>query len=50
MKPNIVFTGTKLSPNFHIKDAVPFTEKHDVIYKSVCATGSCNEDYIGECA
>ena len=47
MKPNIVFTGTKLSPNFHIKDPVPFTEKHDVIYRSVCATESFNEDYIG---
>ena len=50
MKPNIVFTGTKLSPNFNAKDPAPFTKKHDVIYKSVCATGSCNEDYIGECA
>ena len=23
--------------------------KNITIYKSVCATGSCNEDYIGEC-
>ena len=50
MKPNIAFTGTKLSSNFNLKDPVPFTEKHDVIYRSVCATESCNEDYVGECA
>ena len=50
MKPNIVFTGTKLSSNFNVKDPVPFTEEHDVIYRSVCATEKCNEDYIGECA
>ena len=42
---NIVFTGTKLSSNFNVKDPVPFTEKHAVIYRSVCATESCNEDY-----
>ena len=49
VKPNIVFTGLKLSSNFHVKDPVPFTEKHDVIYRSVCATESCNEEYVGEC-
>ena len=50
MKQNIVFSGTKLSSNFTVKNAVSFTEKHDLIYKSVCATESCNEDYVGECA
>ena len=50
VKPNIVFTGTKLSSNFNVKDPVPFTEEHDVIYRSVFATEKCNEDYIGECA
>ena len=50
VKPNIVFTGTKRSCNFNVKDPVPFSEKHDVIYRSVCATESCNEDYNGECA
>ena len=49
MKPNIVFTGTKLPSNFNVKDPVPFTEKHDVIYRSVCATKSCNEDYVVKC-
>ena len=50
MKPNIVFTGTKLPSNFNVKDPVPFMEKHDIIYRSVCATERCNEDYVGECA
>ena len=31
VKPNVVFTGTKHSSNFNVKDPVPFTEKHDVI-------------------
>ena len=50
MKPNIIFTGTKHSSNFNVKDPVQFTKKHEVIYRSVCATESCNEDYVGECA
>ena len=50
VKPNIAFTCAKFSSNFNIKDPGPFTEKHDIIYRSVCATESCNEDYVGECA
>ena len=50
VKPNIVFTGTKLSSNFNVKDPLLFTEKHDVIYRSVCATERCNENYVGEWA
>ena len=50
LKPNVVFTGTKLSSNFNVEDPVPFTEKHDIIYTSVCETKSCNENYVGECA
>ena len=44
-----MFTGTKLSSNFNIKYPVPFTEKHDIIYRPVCTTESCNEDYVDEC-
>ena len=50
VKPNMVFTGTKLSSNLNVKDPVPFTEKHNVIYRSVCATERRNEDYVSECA
>ena len=45
LKPNIVFTGTtKLLSNFNLKQPVPFTETHDIIYKSE----NCNEVYVGE--
>ena len=47
MRPNNTFTGTKLSSNFNLKDPVPFTKKHDVIYILVCTTESCNKDYVG---
>ena len=51
MKLNIVFNVTKLLSIFNVKVSAPFMEKHDVIYsRSVCATESCNEDYVGECA
>ena len=50
VKPNIVCTGTKLSSNFNVKDPVPFNEKHDIIYRSVCATERCNEDHVCECS
>ena len=50
VRPIIVFTGTKLSSNFNVKDPEPFTEKHDVMYRSVCVTENCNEGYVGECA
>ena len=43
MKSNIVFTGAKLSSNFNVKDPVPFTEKHDVIYRSLYATETVME-------
>ena len=49
MKPDAVFTGTKLSSNFNVEDPVPFTEKHDVIYRPVYATENYNEGYVGEC-
>ena len=50
VKPNIIFTGTKPSPNFNVKDTVSSTEKHDVTYKSVCPTENYKEDYAGEFA
>ena len=36
--------------NLNVKDPIPFTKKHGIIYRSACATESCNEDYVGECA
>ena len=48
VKPTIVFTGTNLLSNFNVKGFVSFTEKDDVIYRSIYANESCNEDYVGE--
>ena len=50
VKPNIILTGAKFSSNLYVKDPVLFNKKHDIIYRSVCATESCNEDYVGKCA
>ena len=41
------------SPNTeqgNVKDLAPFIKKHYIIYRLVCATQSCNEDSVGECA
>lgn len=40
----IIYTNTKFSSHFNIKDEIPFQEKHDLIYRSACASESCNED------
>ena len=31
-----------------MKDKTPFEEQHDLVYKAVCATEKCTEDYVGE--
>jgi hypothetical protein len=49
VKLNIIYTGTKLSSNFSLKDQIPFEEKHDVVYKSVCPVENCHHSYVGEC-
>ena len=42
----IIYTGTKLSSNFNIKDAKK--HKHDIIYKAQCPDLNCDESYIRE--
>ena len=42
----LVFTSSKLSSNFCLKDPIPESLKALVIYKFTCA--SCNASYIGE--
>ena len=49
MKPNIVLLLQNIHLTFNVKDPVPFNEKQDVIYRSACATGNCNDDYDSEC-
>ena len=33
-----------------MKDKIPFEEQHDLVYKAVCATEKCTEDYVGQTA
>ena len=42
----LVYTGTKLSSNFQLKDKKKFGHKHDSVYYVKCP--ECQEDYIGE--
>ena len=44
----IVFTGTKLSSHFNIKDETNKQHKHDLVYLSSCPSSTCNNCYIGE--
>ena len=31
-----------------MEDKTPFEEQHDLLYRAVCATSNCTEDYVGE--
>ena len=42
--------SSKLSCKFNVKDKTPFEEQHDLLYRAVCATNNCTEDYAGETA
>ena len=44
----IVFTGTKLSSHFNIKDETNKQHKHDLVYLSSFPSSTCNNCYIGE--
>ena len=33
-----------------MKDKTPFEEQHDLLYRAVCATNNCTEDYVGQTA
>ena len=48
VKVDIIYTNSKLSFKFNVKDKIPFEEQHDILYRSVCATDNCIEDYVEE--
>ena len=51
IQTEIVYNSTKLfSLLNNSKDVTALEDKHDVAYRSVCATGNCNANYIAECA
>ena len=33
-----------------MKDKTLFQKQHNLLYRDVCATNNCNEDYVGETA
>ena len=46
VEPKFVYTGTKLSAKFQIKDKTKDERKHDVVYYAKCP--KCDESYVGE--
>ena len=49
-KLEIIYTGTKLSSKFQIKDSTDKIHQHDLVYKVTCPNKECNATYIGETA
>ena len=49
-KGRYCYIGSKLSRKFNMEDKTPLEEQHDLLYKAVCATNNCTEDYAGESA
>ena len=47
-KAQIVYTGTKLSSKFSIKDKTKKEHQHDLIYSVKCPDDTCNVSYNGE--
>ena len=47
---NVVYTGTKLSTKFQVKDKTKVTHQHNIVYKITCPEIECNATYIGETA
>ena len=50
VKADIVYIGCKWSCKFNVKDKTPFEEQQGLLYRALCATNNCIEDYVGETA
>ena len=48
--PTVVFTGSKLSSKFQVKDRAIFSHNHDIIYHGSSPENVCPDNYIGETA
>ncbi len=44
----IVYSGTKLSTCFNVKDKQVKEHEHDIVYKYKCEEEDCEATYIGE--
>ena len=49
-KGRYCYIGSELSRKFSMADKTLFEEQHDLLYRAVCATNNCSEDYVGETA
>ena len=45
VETKFIYTGTKLSTKFHIKDKTKDEHKHDLVYYEKCP--ECDESYVG---
>ena len=50
MVPKVVFTGSKLSSKFQVKDRTIFSNNHDIIYHGNCPENGCPDNSVGETA
>ena len=50
MVPKVVFTGSKLSSKFQVKDRTIFSHNHDIFYQGKCPENSCPDNCAGETA
>ena len=48
--PKVVFTGSKLSSKFQVKDRTIFSHNHDIIYHGNYPENGCPDNYAGETA
>ena len=48
--PTVVFTDSKHSLNFQVKDRTIFSHNHDIIYHGNCPGNGCPDKYVGETA
>ena len=48
--PKLVFTGSKLSSKFQVKDKTIFNHNHDIIYHGNCPESGCPDSYVEETA
>ena len=46
--PKVVFTGSKLSSTFHVKDRIIFSYNYDIIYYGNCPENSWSDNYVAE--
>ena len=48
--PKVVFTGSKLSSKFQVKDRTIFSHNHDIIYDGNCPENGCHDNFVGGAA